>query len=313
MKEGGKERGNHPMTPTLIGTPRSFNGWIGWLFFAWVSTVPATHGNPQNEQCDNHQRSSSYRWVPEAQHPCTVVRMSSAEFLHRFGPRGLPPLYHTPLVIQAPTSSRGNHVFREMTRLDSISEYFGSDFNATLSSSNSFSEHRKTVKWRDYLQGLSDNETLPHQLSNETWYFFGETYSDEWKKLLLHYELPNCHACVRDMVSLSFGIGNRGSGVQWHVHGPGFSETIWGRKHWILQQDKPDFHPDQTSRNWMEHTYMAMSVTDRPLECTLEPGDMLYFPDMWYHATINLDAYTAFVSTFTQEHLFVRSTSTINV
>jgi hypothetical protein len=25
---------------------------------------------------------------------------------------------------------------------------------------------------------------------------------------------------------------------------------------------------------------------------------------MWWHATLNLDDYTAFVSTFTQEHLF---------
>ena len=304
-----KERGSDPMAPKLLVEPRSSIVW--WLFCVWVSTVLAIKTN-QNEQCEN-QKPSSYRWVPEAQHPCTIARMSSEEFRRRFGPRGLPPLYRTPLVIQSPTSTQRNHVLRQLTGFDSISEYFGPDFNVTLSSSNSFSEHRKTLKLTYYLQGLAQSETLPHQLSNETWYFFGETYSDEWKKLLLHYELPTCHACVRDMVALSFGIGNRGSGVQWHVHGPGFAETIWGRKHWILQQEKPYFHPDQTSRHWMEHNYMAISVTDRPLECTLEPGDVLYFPDMWYHATINLDLYTAFVSTFTQEHLYVRSPSTITL
>jgi hypothetical protein len=37
-------------------------------------------------------------------------------------------------------------------------------------------------------------------------------------------------------------------------------------------------------------------------ECTLLPGDLLYFPNNWYHATINLDPYTAFVSSFTTEH-----------
>lgn len=88
----------------------------------------------------------------------------------------------------------------------------------------------------------------------------------------------------------------------------------------------------------MEHNYMNMEPKDRPFECTLDPGDIIYFPNMvsqffvskprllflrdcltaslpllpmvflskqWWHATINLDDYTAFVSTFTQEHLFV--------
>jgi ribosomal protein L16 Arg81 hydroxylase len=148
-------------------------------------------------------------------------------------------------------------------------------------------------------------DTLPAQRANETWYLFGETYSEDWKRLLEHYELPSCHACDRDLVALSFGIGNRGSGVQWHVHGPGFSEAIHGRKHWVLSEDKPDFHPDQTSRNWMEYNYTTIAPGSHPYECTLSPGDVIYFPDMWWHATINVDSYTAFVSTFTQEHLFL--------
>ena len=31
----------------------------------------------------------------------------------------------------------------------------------------------------------------------------------------------------------------------------------------------------------------------------------LHSPDMWWHATINIDDYTAFVSTFVQDHLYV--------
>jgi len=33
-------------------------------------------------------------------------------------------------------------------------------------------------------------------------------------------------------------------------------------------------------------------------------------PDMWWHATINIDDYTAFVSTFTQEHVFAEKFKT---
>jgi ribosomal protein L16 Arg81 hydroxylase len=50
----------------------------------------------------------------------------------------------------------------------------------------------------------------------------------------------------------------------------------------------------------MEYVYAAASA--RPYECSLNPGDIIYFPDQWWHATINLDPYTVFVSTFTTEH-----------
>ena len=30
----------------------------------------------------------------------------------------------------------------------------------------------------------------------------------------------------------------------------------------------------------------------RPLRCVQSPGDVLYFPDEWWHATMNLDAPT---------------------
>ena len=39
-----------------------------------------------------------------------------------------------------------------------------------------------------------------------------------------------------------------------------------------------------------------------PRLAAVNPGDLIYFPDRYWHATINLDPYTAFVSTFTQEH-----------
>ena len=127
-----------------------------------------------------------------------------------------------PLVIVG--KSNGNEVFFQKTRSDQILNAFPPQFHVTLSSSNSFSEHRRTIPFSQYLEEISTAgaETLPDQLSNETWYFFGETYSDEWKQLLEDYELPLCVACKtnnEELVALSFGIGNRGSGVQWHVHG----------------------------------------------------------------------------------------------
>lgn len=41
-------------------------------------------------------------------------------------------------------------------------------------------------------------------------------------------------------------------------------------------------------------------------ECVLEPGDMLYFPNSWQHATLNLDDYNLFVSVFLDLQLMRR-------
>jgi hypothetical protein len=139
--------------------------------------------------------------------------------------------------------------------------------------------------------------------------------------------------------------------VQWHLHGPGFSETIHGRKHWVLYppQSKPEYDLNYASRHWMEYVYPTLndwgaadlqleknrhveylqkwvafkkkngsnihmkhstsakyrdsgSSKQKPWECTIHEGEMIYFPDGWHHATINLERYTVFVSSFTSEH-----------
>lgn len=198
--------------------------------------------------------------------------------------------------------------FTQMSSIQNIStSTFPHNFNVTLSSSNSFSSHRRSIPLSQYIDETLDNdEILPHDLSNLTWYLFGETYSDEWRKMLLRYYcLPPCQTCTDDLSALSFGIGGKGSGVQWHVHGPGFSESIHGTKHWVLYppEKKPEYDPDYTSRHWMEEVYTTLvSSSSLPFECTVMPGEMIYFPDGWYHATINLSPYTAFISTFTTEH-----------
>lgn len=279
-----------------------------------VETCDGSAANSESNACSNSNqeesktttdvnKSKQWKWTPEAEHRCNIVRMTHDQVLNKFGPLGVPPLHPEPLVILG--NAKRNAKFRELTSRENITRSLPTNMNVTLSSSNSFSAHRRTIPLTQYLTEIEQNNgiTTPDQLSNETWYLFGETFTKDWKSLLKKYELPPCHTCQSDLVALSFGIGNRGSGVQWHVHGPGFSEALHGRKHWILYPHKPDYNPDYTSRHWMEYTYPNLSKKELPYECTLEPGDAVYFPDDWYHATINLDPYTAFVSTFTIEHL----------
>jgi len=241
---------------------------------------------------NNNSKGKKTGWNPKDDHPCTVERISMKDFLKEYGKQGgLPPLFPHPLVItnvalggdsQDPKNSR-NSKFQDLTRADSVHNSFPANFSVTLSSSNSFSEHRRTIPFTEYLEEVSTGPALKADIkSNETWYFFGETYSSEWKSLLESYELPPCQVCNspdESLVALSFGIGNSGSGVQWHIHGPGFSEAIHGRKHWILYSfdNEPNFNPDQTSLNWMHYNYPVFEKSeDMPLECTLHPGDIIY-------------------------------------
>ncbi|ACI65877.1 predicted protein [Phaeodactylum tricornutum CCAP 1055/1] len=215
-------------------------------------------------------RSFGWNWNPADDHPCNIVRLSFTDLYQRFGPDGVPPLHHEPLILVPDASVPGrNAYFRQRTLLQALPQNFEPNFLVTLSSSNSLSEHRRTVALKTYLnETVAKGETFPDRPSNESWYLFGETYSDEWKTLLKDYELPPCRTCTDEWVALSFGIGNRGSGVQWHVHGPGFSEAVHGRKHWILYPPyrKPVHDKDQSSRQWMEYVYAAASA--RPYECS---------------------------------------------
>jgi hypothetical protein len=301
-----------------------------------------------------------WNWDPSNTHPCNIRRISRSELNRIFGTTGLPNLYPSPLIVYPdPADSNENGSFANLTTIDNLPLNFPSDFEVTLSGSDSLSSHRRTIPLKQYLHEILTansglGETLPNQLGNETWYLFGETFSKEWVKFLQEYELPPCQSCttlhrMQNMIALSFGIGNRGSGVQWHMHGPGFSETIHGRKHWVMYppSSKPIYDLNYASRHWMENMYPTLknwtysdimkeksghdtfllrwkdTVSDssqkivdsdkiiledqvgpsskKPWECTVSRGEMIYFPDHWHHATVNLEKYTVFVSSFTTE------------
>ena len=282
-------------------------------------------------------KRSDYNWnaTSTQDHPCNIRRISRQQVLSDFGPNGIPPLYPEPLIIV--NNSHVNEGFRARCQRHELRNHFPVDFNITLSSSNSFSAFRRTMTLREYIDKeimLQDQETFPDQLSNETWYFFGESHSLPWREFLqpslygenkddaaslLDYQLPPCVTCTNELVALSFGIGNRGSGVSFHEHGGAFSESVIGAKHWLLYPPGPEVpighDPDYSSRYWMEYVYPSLTpktttttandgeATATTLhECTVQEGEIIYIPKDWWHAIVNLDPYTVFVSSFLTEH-----------
>jgi ribosomal protein L16 Arg81 hydroxylase len=88
-------------------------------------------------------------------------------------------------------------------------------------------------------------------------------------------------------------------GVPFHFHGPGFAETLVGRKRWFLYEpgNRPKFDPDKSTLHWLVEDYKKLTNDAKPLECVLNPLDIIYFPDKWWHATLNVDV-AVFMSTF---------------
>eukprot|EP00802_Teleaulax_amphioxeia_P026983 Tamp_28188.p1 GENE.Tamp_28188~~Tamp_28188.p1 ORF type:complete len:121 (+),score=5.67 Tamp_28188:324-686(+) len=80
-------------------------------------------------------------------------------------------------------------------------------------------------------------------------------------------------------------------------------QVLWGRKRWFLthRDEKPDYSPDETTLLWLRTRYYKAvqgDFRDKLYECTIGPGEALYFPDHWWHATLNIGD-TVFMSTFT--------------
>jgi hypothetical protein len=147
----------------MTSQEKAFNLFAVFLLSLWLS-----QGAPQ-----------AWKWLPDDDHPCNIKRMSPKDFYRKFGPRGLPPLHPEPIILLHNRSSDRNTDFRELTNQDRLLDFFEPGFIVTLSSSNSISEHRRDVPLSQYLsESFSARETTPNQASNETWYLFGETFTD---------------------------------------------------------------------------------------------------------------------------------------
>jgi hypothetical protein len=189
--------------------------------------------------------------------------------------------------------------FGKRTLRDPLAEGLGNN-TVILSASNSYTKVKVTKLLRDYIdENMSGEQTLA-SLGNETFYLFGDNYGDEWEPLMQNLR-PNRYAGSEN--TLSFGLGAKGSGVPFHFHGGGFSEVFHGRKRWFLtpQGQAPPFDPDHSMLQWVHRQYPQLAAAElAPIqECTIGPGEMLYFPSGWSHGVLNLDPWTSFVSTFT--------------
>ena len=92
-----------------------------------------------------------------------------------------------------------------------------------------------------------------------------------------------------------------GSGLPFHEHAQTWSDLVIGRKRWSLfhatSHPLPPrgFSPMETQVQWLlGANYTELAPEQQPLECVQEPGDVVYLPDGWLHATVSLGPTIAF-------------------
>jgi len=222
--------------------------------------------------------------------PCNLdikdSSLSEAEFLAEYA-------FTKPFIIR---DSANNDLFRALAhRKQLVSSYGGTTI--TLSSANSHSYEKRKISFSEYCDRYVGPQEL-HTPANETFVMFGDNDYEEWRDFLAEYNPPP-YNLPRHSPALSFGVAGSGSGVPFHFHGPGFAEVIYGRKRWFLTppSSTPDFHPNKTTLQWFLQDYERVAQQVEMYECTVRQGEAIYFPDKWWHATLNIDT-SVFISTF---------------
>nr|KAG5690113.1 hypothetical protein BaRGS_010704 [Batillaria attramentaria] len=89
-----------------------------------------------------------------------------------------------------------------------------------------------------------------------------------------------------------FFLGATGTGLEFHAHNDARNGVVFGMKRWFLYpvNRHPPGGMDINSMEWYEHIYLSQKLTeeDKPLECVQEAGEIIYIPEGYWHAVINI-------------------------
>jgi hypothetical protein len=84
-----------------------------------------------------------------------------------------------------------------------------------------------------------------------------------------------------------FFLGPAHSGAYFHQHFSAWNALLYGAKRWFLLPPDAVFGPYTASMvNWLAVDKSRLPIP--PLECVQESGEILFVPEGWLHATINL-------------------------
>jgi hypothetical protein len=96
---------------------------------------------------------------------------------------------------------------------------------------------------------------------------------------------------LHERFSRYFLVGSRMSGINYHSHTDAYNGLVHGRKRWLVYSHhampQPPFREYGTLR-WVREVLGNLPAGQRPLECMQSEGDLIYVPEGYWHATVNL-------------------------
>lgn len=116
--------------------------------------------------------------------------------------------------------------------------------------------------------------------------------------LLREFKLPsvlNPSTTHISMTSLQFYLGPALSGSPAHFHGGTWDVLFYGQKRWFLYPPNRAFYCRRHVWDWWRETYRDDRTA---MECVQHPGDLVFVPDMWGQASLNLRESVGLVSEF---------------
>jgi len=89
---------------------------------------------------------------------------------------------------------------------------------------------------------------------------------------------------------LQFFLGPPESGAPLHLHQSALNVLAYGRKRWFLYPPAEARTSTMPAAEWVQSGRGVERPGERPpLECVQHAGDVLFVPEDWSHATINLE------------------------
>ena len=95
-----------------------------------------------------------------------------------------------------------------------------------------------------------------------------------------------------------FFLGPAHSGAGFHAHYAAWNAVVYGRKRWLVMPPQAPIGAPPTNGEGQNQTVLALlewltrqnlNYAFRPLDCVQEAGTLLFIPEGWSHATINLE------------------------
>lgn len=111
---------------------------------------------------------------------------------------------------------------------------------------------------------------------------------------------PDLFPTPLDAYNMIWLIGPPRSGTAFHSHTEAWTALAHGRKRWLFYPPNqsppaggsgPDTYPAFAITDWWDRIrpHLNGPASNRPIECVQEPGDLMYVPEGWHHAVINVE------------------------